>query len=215
MMLALIGAMVFIGGLLHVPFGSDLSRVGWSVRQLSDQRLVETREFRILSNVGGVIPTVLEQAPPQEPQSRARTEELTVGDAAGEATRREAVRLQARTVLEFAEKAPQVVGGMGSYYINIEYPEEAVEMGIEGQLVLRFVVEPDGTTSDIAVYKSLHPLCDSAAVRALRLTRFAPGEQDGQFVPVRMSLPVRFRLVEPGTRTAIPGVRKVRAAQLD
>ena len=70
---------------------------------------------------------------------------------------------------------------------------EGIDQGIEGRLVLAFVVEPTGRPSDIEVLHSLHPLCDSAAVDALRKTRFIPGKQNGRVVRVRMRLPVRFR----------------------
>jgi hypothetical protein len=47
---------------------------------------------------------------------------------------------------------------------------------------------------DIEVAKPLHPLCDSAAVRALRSVQFTPANHDGEIVPIRMHLPVRFKL---------------------
>jgi len=101
-------------------------------------------------------------------------------------------------ILEFAEVAPTLVGGLGNLYLHIRYPQAAIDQGIQGQLVLRFVVEPDGRTTDIVVEKSLHPLCDSAAVRALREVAFRPGRQDGEATRVRMRLPVRFRIVDSG-----------------
>jgi protein TonB len=114
-------------------------------------------------------------------------------------------RLEAiEAILEHAEKPPQIVGGLGAYYIHIEYPEEAIRAGIEGQLVLRFVVEKDGTPTHIRVIKSLHPLCDSAAVAALRRTRFIPGMQNGQPVRVHMQLPVRFRLIPNPAESSNP-----------
>ncbi|ACY48309.1 energy transducer TonB [Rhodothermus marinus] len=105
-------------------------------------------------------------------------------------------RLLAREVIfENPEQPPQIIGGLGAYYIHIEYPEEAIRAGIEGRLVLRFVVETDGRPSNIRVIQPLHPLLDSAAVAALRRVRFIPGKQNGQPVRVRMQLPVRFRLL--------------------
>ena len=101
-------------------------------------------------------------------------------------------------ILEFAEQAPALVGGLGSLYLHIRYPQAAIDEGIQGQLILRFVVEPDGRTTEIVVEKSLHPLCDSAAVRALREVAFRPGRQDGEAARVRMRLPVRFRIVDAG-----------------
>ena len=107
------------------------------------------------------------------------------------------VKLPGRQVLDAAQRMPEIVGGIGSYYIHIEYPVEAMEAGIEGRLVLSFIVEIDGHTTEVEVIERLHPACDSAAVRALRRTRFVPGRQNGNTVPVRMRLPVRFELVEP------------------
>lgn len=107
-------------------------------------------------------------------------------------------RLIGQRVLDFAETMPAIEGGLRSYYLHIEYPDEARTAGIQGRLVLEFIVETDGRTSNIRVLQTLHPLCDSAAVRALRTTRFIPGEQNGVKARVRMRLPVRFQLVGPG-----------------
>lgn len=103
---------------------------------------------------------------------------------------------EAMRILNYVEVMPEIDGGIRSYYLNIEYPEEARRAGIEGQLLLSFVVEPDGQVSSIRVNRSLHPLCDSAAVQALRRTRFAPGRHDGVVRRVRMHLPVRFELID-------------------
>lgn len=100
-------------------------------------------------------------------------------------------------ILDFAEEAPELVGGLPGLYLHIRYPQAAIDRGIQGQLVLRFVVEPDGRVSEIVVEKPLHPLCDSAAVRALREVAFMPGRHNGEAARVRMRLPVRFRLVSP------------------
>ena len=99
-------------------------------------------------------------------------------------------------VLDHAEIMPKIRGGLGAYYILIEYPEEAIKQGIEGRLVLTFTVNQDGTTSDIRVSQPLHDLLDSTAVQALRQTRFIPGQHLGESARVRMRLPVRFELIE-------------------
>ena len=107
-------------------------------------------------------------------------------------------RLAGRRIFDVVHEMPAIVGGIGAYYIHIEYPDEALREGIEGRLVLAFVVETDGQTSGVEVIHPLHPACDSAAVRALRQTRFVPGRQGGEVVPVRMRIPVRFKIVERG-----------------
>lgn len=111
--------------------------------------------------------------------------------------------LARRVVLDFSEQQPAIQGGLGAYYINIEYPQEAIDAGIEGRLILSFIVEVDGRLTDISVLKPLHPLCDSAAVRALRTTRFIPGKQNGEPVAVRMRMPVKFQLVAPGASSSL------------
>lgn len=100
-------------------------------------------------------------------------------------------------ILDHAEIMPTIRGGLGAYYILIEYPEEAIQQGIEGKLTLTFTVNEDGTTSDIIVSQPLHTLLDSAAVQALRRTQFIPGQHRGRSARIRMRLPVRFKLIEP------------------
>lgn len=94
---------------------------------------------------------------------------------------------------------PELIGGKGSLYLQIGYPYEARRKGIEGRLKLRFTVTPQGDVRRIEVENPLHPLCDSAAVRALRSVRFRPAKRRGEPVPVRMSLPIRFELETPDT----------------
>ena len=110
-----------------------------------------------------------------------------------------------RPVLSFVDTMPKVRGGLAAYYIHIEYPEEAKRRGIQGRLVLDFVVEPDGTTSHVHVMDALHPLCDSAAVHALRHTTFIPGQHQGKPERVRMRLPVRFVLINADSLESATG----------
>ena len=110
-------------------------------------------------------------------------------------------RVDQQPALEFAEIQPQIAGGLKNLYLRINYPADALAAGIEGRTVLLFVVEPDGSPSDIQVEQSLYPSCDSAAVAAVRETLFVPGQQNGEIVRVKMRLPVRFKLLEPQAST--------------
>ncbi len=107
------------------------------------------------------------------------------------------------STLKAAKNSPEIVGGLSTFYLRIHYPEKARRAGIQGRLVLSFIVDETGQTRNIRVQESLHPLCDSSAVQALRDTRFVPGRQNGKKVPVRMSLPVRFRLVGSAASDAV------------
>lgn len=106
-------------------------------------------------------------------------------------------RIDTGPILEFVDESPAIVGGLSTLYLSIDYPKSARDQGIEGLTVLMFIVEKDGSTRNISVYKPLHPALDSAAVAAVRKTLFKPGRLDGKVVRVKMRLPIRFRLVNP------------------
>ena len=79
---------------------------------------------------------------------------------------------------------------------NIKYPEQAEREGIEGRVVAGFIVERDGSVSNIEILKSVHPLLDAEVVRVLSLMpNWIPGRQNGQPVRVKYSLPITFRLI--------------------
>ena len=79
---------------------------------------------------------------------------------------------------------------------NIKYPEQAEREGIEGRVVAGFIVERDGSVSNIEILKSVHPLLDAEVIRILSLMpNWIPGRQNGQPVRVKYSLPITFRLI--------------------
>ena len=79
---------------------------------------------------------------------------------------------------------------------NIKYPEQAEREGIEGRVVAGFIVERDGSVSNIEILKSVHPLLDAEVVRVMSLMpNWIPGRQNGQPVRVKYSLPITFRLM--------------------
>lgn len=78
---------------------------------------------------------------------------------------------------------------------NVKYPAEAKEEGIKGRVFVNFIVEPDGSVSDIRVLRGIGGGCDEEAVRVVEsLPRFKPGMQDGEAVRVSYTIPVFFRL---------------------
>ena len=106
---------------------------------------------------------------------------------------------QDKQIFMHVEQMPEFPGGndalMKWLMENVKYPEEAKKQGIQGAVSLRFIVTPDGSVEDVKVMKSLDPLLDQEAVRALKLLpKFTPGRQNGKAVYVYYSLPVRFRL---------------------
>ncbi len=184
--------------LVHLPLPGRLHAVGWYVTS-APERLSVQHIDPVVADVAGERPASTAFGTATEPISRTSESDDNQSSDALRPDEREPIRriepIMGRQVFDFAERMPQIVGGIGAYYIHIEYPDAARELGIEGRLVLSFVVDTEGKTQDIEVVQSLHPACDSAAVQALRRTRFVPGHQDGEPVEVRMRLPVRFQLI--------------------
>lgn len=78
---------------------------------------------------------------------------------------------------------------------NLVYPSIAQEQELQGQVVLRFRVEKDGSIGEIVVKKSLSKECDQAAAEVVsKLARFVPAKQQGHPVPVWFTLPIRFQI---------------------
>jgi TonB family protein len=78
---------------------------------------------------------------------------------------------------------------------NIKYPKDAREKGIEGRVICTFVIETDGTLSNIKVSRSVSPDVDEEAMRVLKLSpNWIPGKQAGKTVRVQYSIPISFKL---------------------
>lgn len=101
----------------------------------------------------------------------------------------------------FAEQMPQYLGGEDSLRVflqrNLTYPPEAEKLGLQGKVMVGFVIEKDGSVSNVEVLNKdqVNRSLAEEAVRVVRLMpAFKPGMQDGQPVRVRFKLPVLFRL---------------------
>lgn len=102
-------------------------------------------------------------------------------------------------IFTVVEQMPSFPGGTGALmqYLskNIKYPPVAEEMGIQGRVICTFVVERDGSVSDIRIAKSVDPSLDKEAMRVVSaMPKWIPGRQNGQMVRVKYTLPVTFRL---------------------
>ena len=102
-------------------------------------------------------------------------------------------------VFDVVEVMPQFPGGqiaMLKYIMeNIKYPEQAMKEGIQGRVAVRFIVEKDGSISDVKPVLSVHPLLNKEAVRVVKsMPKWSPGKHNGKPVRVRFNLPVMFKL---------------------
>ena len=101
-------------------------------------------------------------------------------------------------VYTVVDKMPSFPGGEEAMlqYIaaHLKFPVASLEQGVQGLVMLRFVVEADGSVGKVQVLKKLDPNCDREAERVVRsLPKFTPGTQDGRAVAVWYTVPIKFQ----------------------
>lgn len=92
------------------------------------------------------------------------------------------------------EQMPELIGGLAELQKNIKYPDMARKAGIEGRVIVQFIVTEQGTVEDPRVIRGIGGGCDQEALRAVKQAKFKPGKQRGQAVRVQYSLPIVFQL---------------------
>ena len=102
-------------------------------------------------------------------------------------------------VFDIVEQMPSFPGGpaalMKFLHDNIKYPVVAQENGVQGRVVVAFVVERDGSITDVHIARGVDPSLDKEAVRVVKsMPKWTPGKQNGSAVRVKFNVPVAFRL---------------------
>lgn len=92
------------------------------------------------------------------------------------------------------EQMPELIGGLAELQKSIKYPEMARKAGIEGRVIVQFIVSENGKVENPRVIRGIGGGCDEEALRAVSAAKFNPGKQRGKPVRVQYSLPVVFRL---------------------
>jgi periplasmic protein TonB len=103
------------------------------------------------------------------------------------------------TPFTVVEEMPAFPGGEADLYkfisSSIKYPEEAKELGIQGRVFVNFVVETDGSITDVKLIRGIGGGCDEEAIRVVRaMPKWVPGKQRGVPVRVYFNLPIKFTL---------------------
>lgn len=98
-----------------------------------------------------------------------------------------------------ADKMPEFPGGMAAMqnYLatNVQYPLEAQEKGIQGRVICQFIINTDGTVSDVKVMRNVDKLLEAEAIRVIEnMPKWNPGIKDNKIVRVKYTLPITFRL---------------------
>ena len=102
-------------------------------------------------------------------------------------------------IFQVVENMPEFPGGMGALMQflgkNIKYPAIAQENGVQGRVIVQFVVNKDGSIVDPVVVRSVDPYLDKEALRVIRtMPKWKPGMQRGKPVRVKYTVPVTFKL---------------------
>ena len=198
-MVALAVSLVFVTLCFKIPLRFDPAPKPWRLNL--NPHGISTGIERTMSLPPTTVAKSIGSTAGADAITSASNEIIIHEDTIPEITPPAAYETSAVPVLEHAEIMPKIRGGLGAYYILIDYPQEAINQEIEGKVTLTFTVNPDGTVSDILISQPLHALLDSAAVQALRRTRFIPGRHLGKSARIRMRLPVRFELIGPTDST--------------
>lgn len=167
-----------------------------------------------------IIQTSQEVAPPPPPPSQVSTEIEVVEDdveiedndvsfdvEADEQTAVEPVEVvmvaeevvEEEEIFQIVEESPGFPGGEEALHEfirkNLSYPVAAQESGIQGRVYVGFVVEKDGSVTDVQILRGIGGGCDEAAIRVVKaLPKWTPGKQRGRAVRCRYSIPISFTL---------------------
>ena len=102
-------------------------------------------------------------------------------------------------VFDTVDQMPEYPGGMQAMIeflqANMKYPEDAAKQKVEGRVMVQFVVETDGSISDVHVAKQVFPSLDAEAIRVVQaMPKWTPGKEKGKVVRVKYNLPIVFRM---------------------
>ena len=101
-------------------------------------------------------------------------------------------------VYEIVEQIPEYPGGltalMNYLRTNTRYPAAAQKAGIEGRVIVSFIVEPNGSVSNVEIVRSVDTDLDQEALRVVRqMPKWKPGKHDGSTVRFKYHLPIKFK----------------------
>lgn len=104
-----------------------------------------------------------------------------------------------QNVYDAVEQMPEFPGGMPAMMeflqTNIKYPKDAIKQNVGGRVMVMFVVEPDGSLSNVRVARKVFPSLDAEAVRVVKaMPKWKPGKEKGRAVRVNFTMPVVFSI---------------------
>lgn len=95
---------------------------------------------------------------------------------------------------EKIDKMPEIKGGIQALAQNVVYPASAKKEGIMGTVMVKAVIDAQGNVASAEVAKGVNGDLDAAALKAVKLTKFVPGEKEGKNVQAEVTIPIKFKL---------------------
>lgn len=154
--------------------------------------------------LGNALAEVIRTSPRWTPPKNPEMNEPFTAEVVARFTLPDQVKIAETFIV--VEEMPKFPGGdqalFKHLYENLKYPPQAKAEGVEGRVILRFVVTAEGKVADIIVVKGVHPLLDEEAVRVMgSVPDWIPGKQGGRPVDVYYSVPINFALRENTDKT--------------
>lgn len=196
-----LSALIIIFSINFVPSDTEQVVLNTSPEEIFIQEMVQTRQE--LKAPAPPRPAV----PIEVPNDEVLEEEILEIDAEIDFTDVPEIPLPPKPVndeTEFEEEQifivvetpPILIGGIKSIQDKIIYPEIAVKAGIEGKVIVQFVIDRDGNVLNPFIVRGIGGGCDEESIRVVKQLKFKPGLQRGRPVSVKYTIPVTFKLKE-------------------
>ena len=187
----------------------EVIRVLNSINSASELGINEPDNYAISVNFGLTIDQgknthdLLENEPTLSFENRKMVSDFVViGYAESESSE---INKDTTNVFNAVEQQAEYPGGMeafGKYLAkNLKYPAAAQRANVTGKVYTQFIVNTDGSVSDVTVLKSVGFGCDEEAIRVLETVKWIPGKQSGRVVRSRFTVPINFQLADDSKRS--------------
>lgn len=106
---------------------------------------------------------------------------------------------KSKQLFEQVDQVPDYPGGMPAMFEfigkNLKYPKEAIQNKVQGKVLIKLIIEEDGSISETSIVKSLGYGCDQEVTRVVKaMPKWTPGKKDNQLVRTAFELPIMFAL---------------------
>ena len=205
-----------------IALGILLSAFNWKTNTKVEEGFVITQEEQVEEEIIPITQQMMKPPPPPPPAPKLTDlieivedelsidEELEIDDAEADVENKNNYNFDydgdswgeeesdgEADIFQVVEDMPQFPGGSVQKWIakHVKYPMIAQENNIQGKVFVQFVIEKDGSVSDVKVARSVDPSLDKEAIRVVKaMPKWKPGKQRGKPVRVSYTVPINFQL---------------------